>query len=153
MRAIDVMTHEVFTCTPDETLADAARIMFEEDVGSVPVVDPQGAVVGVLTDRDVCRCAYEEDKRLSDVSVKGAMSRNVISVRPDDDLERVEELMEVNRIRRVPVIDDDGLLSGIIAVADLARSSGDGVEEVSEHELAEVVGAVSLPHAVHARSS
>src|SRR5262245_58612500 len=122
MRAADVMTREVFTCAADETLADAAHIMVERDVGCVPVVDPQGAVVGIITDRDVCRSAYHREERLGDIAVKDAMSKNVISVRPGDDLSRVEELMELNQIRRVPVIDDDGVLDGIIAVADIASS-------------------------------
>ena len=147
LRATDLMTRDVFTVTADETCSDAAHVMCEKDVGSVPVVDPQGAVVGIVTDRDLCICAYHSGKALADLSVKEAMTSNVISVRPDDDADRIIELMELNQIRRLPVIDDDGLLRGFIATADIARSSGDGLDEVSDHEVSEVMGAISQPHA------
>jgi len=127
-------------CTADETCADAARVMCERDVGSVPVVDPQGAVVGMITDRDVCIAAYKQGRPLVDLDVKDCMSKNVISVHPNDDVKHVQELMEVNQIRRIPVIGDDGILSGIISLADLAQIA-------AESEIAEVVEAVSEPHA------
>ena len=147
LRANDVMTRDVFTVTADETCSDAAHIMCEKDVGAVPVVDPQGAVVGIVTDRDVCVAAYHSGKALPDIPVKEAMSADIISCRPDDGMERVIELMEINQVRRLPVIDDDGLLRGFIATADIARSSGDGLDEVSDHEVSEVMGAISQPHA------
>jgi len=141
------MTRDVFVVAADEMCSQAAHIMCEKDVGSVPVVDPQGAVVGIITDRDITICAYHTAQALPQLSVKQAMTSNVISCRPEDGVDRIVELMEVNRIRRLPVIDDDGLLRGFIATADIARISGDGLDEVSEHDVSEVMGAISQPHA------
>jgi CBS domain-containing protein len=139
MKASDLMTKDVFTCTVDESSAFAAHIMCNQDVGVVPVVDPQGAVLGVVTDRDLMKAAYHSERPLDQIPVKDAMSRNVISIRPDDDVYRIAELMQVNQVRRVPVIDDDGLLRGIVAMADLARRN--------EGDVAETLGAISQPHA------
>ena len=145
MKASDVMTKNVYSVTADETCDAAAHIMSNQDVGVVPVVDPQGACVGIVTDRDICLCAFQHKKVLDEMPVKQAMSSNIICVAPDDAIERVEELMQINEIRRIPVVDDDGTLQGIISMADLARMRG--ADGLYEDDIVETLEAVSRPHA------
>lgn len=121
MKVRDVMSHEVRCCTNDSTLNDAARIMWEKDVGFLPVVDCDGFVVGVITDRDVCMAAYTQGVSLSEGLVVSAMSKNVVSARPDESIRSVETKMRDKHLRRLPVLDESGQPLGVVTLADLAR--------------------------------
>ena len=119
MRVEDVMTRDVASCRPDDVLAVAARVMWEHDCGVVPVIDVDRAVVGVLTDRDICMSALIEGKSLHDLDVFSAMTETARCCRPDDKLDVVTDLMEQHQLRRVLVTDADGTLVGIVAISDL----------------------------------
>ncbi len=101
----------------------AAQIMWENDCGVVPVVDGDGRVAAMITDRDICMAAYMQGKPLTEMPVTVAASRDVVSVRDRDDLSSAEHLMQQHQIRRVPVVDANGLLCGMLSMADIARSS------------------------------
>jgi CBS domain-containing protein len=116
-----LMTTEVKTCSPDDTLQRPAQLMWESDCGFLPVVDSEKRVVGVITDRDICMAAYTRGVPLDDASVASAMSPEVYSCSPHTTLAHVEELMRTHRIRRIPVVDALGRLVGIITLTDLAR--------------------------------
>lgn len=143
MQIKDIMTKDPACCTPLSTLEDAARLMVEFDCGEIPVVDEieTAMPVGVITDRDIiCRAVGKGLNPLT-MSVGDCMSSPVISVKPDDSLDGVYELLEQNQIRRVPVVDDGGKCIGIVALADIARiaskaNSGEILREVSEETLA-----------------
>jgi CBS domain-containing protein len=121
MRAHDLMTTRVQTVRPDETLERAAQLMWEHDCGSLPVVNRDGHVVAMLTDRDICMCAYTKGVRLSEIQVATAMSHRIYRVRPEDSVEEIERLMWATQIRRVPVTDERGMLLGILSLNDIAR--------------------------------
>jgi CBS domain-containing protein len=119
----DVMTTRVHTCRMDETLECAARIMAEHGCGAVPVLDRQGHVIAMVTDRDVCLTALACKKLLGDISVMTAASRRMHAVRTFDTLDVAHELMCKHHVRRLPVVDGEGNLIGIVSVIDLVRAA------------------------------
>lgn len=116
----DVMSRDPVTVQPSDNLNRAAQLMWEADCGSVPVVDGQGSLLGMLTDRDVCMSAYTRGLALHELSVSGAMSTNLFTCKASDTLRSVMELMATQQVRRVPVLDDQGKLVGIVSLADVA---------------------------------
>jgi CBS domain-containing protein len=126
MIVAEVMTHEPSSCTPGDTLASAARVMWERDCGAVPVVDSQRRVLGMITDRDICMAAYLRGQRLDECTIGDVMSRPVIACRPADAIERAEAIMRDHRIRRLPVIDENGCLEGILSMNDLILAAPAG---------------------------
>jgi CBS domain-containing protein len=146
----DLMQRDVATCTPDDTLGEAARIMWERDCGCVPVVasDGSGVVTGMITDRDIAMAALTRGARLSDLAVRTAMATRVHACRSGDTLEEAEAVMRAARVRRLPVVDAGGRLHGILSLADLARAtSGDrnGERAVPAPELAATLRAICQP--------
>jgi CBS domain-containing protein len=116
-----LMTTAVRSCSTGDTLHRAAQIMWEHDCGVVPVVDGQGRLVGMVTDRDICMAAYTQGQPLSQIRVPLAMAKEVHAVHDTDRVEAAEALMRRVRVRRVPVVDDEGRLKGILSMNDLAR--------------------------------
>jgi CBS domain-containing protein len=117
----DLMTTAVRSCTTGDNLQRAAQIMWESDCGVVPVVESDGRLVGMITDRDICMAAYTQGKPLSHIGVFYAMAKEVHGVHDTDRVEAAEDLMRRVRVRRVPVLDRDGRLKGILSMNDLAR--------------------------------
>jgi CBS domain-containing protein len=123
MNVEQVMTHKVFACGPNDSLAEAAGAMWNHDVGCVPVVDAESKPLAMITDRDICMCAYLTGKSLGELTVASAMSKELISCKPSDSAERAEALMRSSQIRRLPVVDEVGKLVGVVALNDLARTA------------------------------
>ncbi len=123
MNVEQVMTRKVFACGPNDSLADAAGAMWNHDVGCVPVVDAESKPLAMITDRDICMCAYFTGKSLGELTVASAMSKQLISCKPSDNAERAEALMRSSQIRRLPVVDEAGKLVGVLALNDLARAA------------------------------
>lgn len=125
MRVQDLMTRQVATCLPDDSLHHAAQLMWEGDLGCLPVCQRNGSgrIAGIITDRDICMSAYLQRKGLLDMKVSDAMVRLVQVCRPSDSLTEAGRLMGKFRIRRLPVVDESGALIGLIALADLAREA------------------------------
>ncbi|MFO0981909.1 MAG: CBS domain-containing protein [Planctomycetota bacterium] len=120
MRASDIMTREIHVCRPSDTLDTPARIMWDCDCGAVPVVNEEDHIVGIITDRDICMAAWSQGKPLAEIPVTSVMSREVRVCHPDAPVNRVEEIMRSNRVRRVPITDTDGKVIGIVSLNDLA---------------------------------
>ena len=96
--------------------------MWEKDCGCLPVVDVAGRVVGMITDRDICMAAYTRGTPLGGETVESAMTRGVVTCGPEDTLGEVERLMKTAQVRRIPVVDDNAKLIGIISLSDMARA-------------------------------
>jgi CBS domain-containing protein len=148
MNASELMTREVHSCSINDSLQRAVQLMWEHDCGVVPVVDDQNKVVGMITDRDVAIAAYTQGRPLWEIPLSSAMAHHVHGVREDDDLETVETLMRRVRVRRIPVLDGDGRLKGILSMNDLARHAhrgrkGDGLRPDS---IVQTLAAVCEPH-------
>lgn len=141
MQASDIMTRGPSRCLPSDFVDKAARIMLEEDVGEVPVVDEdKSKLLGVITDRDiVTRCVAVGDYASKRSIVGTYMTSPALWLREDASMEEVVDLMADQAIRRVPIVDGDGCLSGIVALADLTST------EARELKL-RVIDRVSTPH-------
>lgn len=116
----DMMHRPVESCRADETIVSAARKMRDRNIGFLPICDRTGRAIGVLTDRDIALRVCAEGHPGS-TPVSDAMTRELISCLPGDDLDRAEGLMRDHRKSRVLVLDDEGRPAGIISLADLAR--------------------------------
>lgn len=119
--ASDVMTTRPRTVTPDARLRDIADIMRTEDVGAVPVVHGDGRLWGMITDRDIVIRALAGDKSIDSCTAKDVATTDLDVASPDDSLSRIIELMGRERIRRVPVVDANDRLVGIVSLADVAQ--------------------------------
>lgn len=122
MKCRDVMTEDPVCCLPTQTVAGAARLMKSENVGSIPVVKDQQdkKLIGIITDRDLALTVVAEALDANNTTVEEVMSTGVVSCRSDDDLSKALEIMEGQQVRRIPVMDDQGRIIGIIAQADIA---------------------------------
>jgi CBS domain-containing protein len=147
MQIRDVMSHPPITCPATSTLDHAARLMQEFDCGIIPVVNDQGRLAGVVTDRDICMAAYTLGQPLSALQVSTAMSKAVIASHVDDRVEHAEHLMRDNQIRRVPVLDNDNRPVGILSMNDLARLADRAKRIGVDRELVETLAAVCQPRA------
>ena len=151
-----LMTKNPKCCRSEESLKTAAQIMWECDIGSIPVVDREQRVVGMITDRDICMAAYFQDRPLSEVQVHQAMSSKIVACRPDDDVKTAERLMRDNQVRRVPVIDRNGHLLGVMSVNDLARKAASdrhlSSPQVGEAGVVTTMAAIATPRATSAIS-
>ena len=148
----DIMRVRVHTCSPTDTLHRAAQIMWEKDCGCLPVVDNVDSarvVRAVITDRDVCMAALTQGVALTETSVASAMSRSLTVCSPDDPLGTVEDLMRQGQIRRVPVVDADGVLVGMISLGDIARYLQPRIQQApgSVAQLFETLAGISEPRA------
>ena len=145
----EIMTKPPATCTTAETVADAARIMHEHKCGFVPVIDPHGAVVGVVTDRDVCMVVGDSRRVMTRVSVHDAMSRPVFSCYPDDDLAETLDTMAARQVRRLPVLDQYGHLQGVVSVEDIVLASSRRGAPTAE-DIVAALRSISAPRTIEA---
>lgn len=118
-----VMKRDVRACEPHDTLNRAAQLMWDNACGCVPIVGEREEPVGILTDRDICMAAYTQGRPLNEISVETSMSRKIVTCRTEDDVHKAIDLMRENAIRRMPVVDSDGRLRGIVSLDDLASES------------------------------
>ncbi|HEV8245190.1 MAG TPA: CBS domain-containing protein [Polyangiaceae bacterium] len=123
MHISNLANRNVHTCSADDTLESAARVMWEADVGCLVVVDNEHHPIAMITDRDVAMAAYTQGSCLRDIPVRHAMSRRLLACRADSAVGEAEALMQREQIRRLPVVSDQGELVGIVALGDLARDA------------------------------
>jgi len=145
MNVSEWMSQGAYTCTPSDTLDHAAKLMWEHDVGALPVVTNDGRTVGMITDRDICMAAYTQGRPLAEITVGVAASRNLVAVHPEDDVDLARVLMETARIRRLPVIDHYGRPVGLVGLADMARnvSSTSKPDGITADAIARTLASVS----------
>jgi CBS domain-containing protein len=131
----EVMTSDPRAIEADKTIADAAMLMRDEDVGLAPVVEGD-RLVGTLTDRDIAIRVVAEGKDPTSTPVWEVASTEVVTVGPEQNLDDALGLMAQHQVRRVPVVEQDGRLIGVVAQADVARQS-------DERQTGELVGEIS----------
>jgi CBS domain-containing protein len=130
-----IMTTDVSTVAPNDTVTKAASLMGQLNIGSVPVTD-NNRVVGIVTDRDIVLRGVAKGEGANQ-KISEVMTTNVKSVTPDTDVHTVADIMAENQIRRLPVVDNDQLV-GIVAIGDLA------VENIFENEAGEALHTISM---------
>jgi CBS domain-containing protein len=152
MSVQDLMTRSVQSCRPDDTLDRAAQLMWENDCGSIPVCAENGMkrIVGVITDRDICMGAHIQGRALHEIKISEVIRDQKLWVcKTTDSVQQAESTMRQNRIRRLPVVDAQGALVGMLSLADLARAVGRGTKggspEVTDHEVVSDLVAICSP--------
>ncbi|HEX8566088.1 MAG TPA: CBS domain-containing protein [Pyrinomonadaceae bacterium] len=155
MKVRDVMTTEVGYCQPDAPLAQAADIMWQRDCGVVPVVDESQRVIGMITDRDICFAVVTKNRLASEIKISEVISQNEVrSCAPGDAVEDALKTMKRRQLRRLPVVNKDGVLVGILSLADLISGVGKGKDAVPRKKLLAALREIShlRPITLHALS-
>lgn len=135
-RIRELMTENPRTVSSDATVVEAARVMRDDDVGLVPVVDGD-RLVGTVTDRDIAIRVVAEERDPGSATVREIASTDLVTIDPEQDLGEALRLMAQHQVRRLPVVEEDGRLVGIVAQADVARhgddtQTGQVVEQISK---------------------
>lgn len=131
MKAKEIMVTDIAIIEPEKSVVEAAKIMKERKIGSLVVIEGSKPI-GIITERDIIRKLVAEGKDAKIVKVKELMSYPLITANPDDDVEVLAKRMAVNEIRRLPIINKDGNLVGIITATDIAKSVA---KDVSDYDL------------------
>ena len=142
LRVRDVMTLEVKSCGPQDTLASAALAMNRADCRFLPVVDPDGRPVGVITDGDICLLGATDHRPLREIVVHEVMNQPVTTFGPDADVLEVLRTMRSQRIRHVPVVGADGVLVGIVSLTDLVLCSEERGDRCTDSVFREIAATV-----------
>ena len=119
MRVQDVMAKAVVSCRPDANLAAASALMWEHNCGQLPVVDDQGKVLSVITDRDICIALGTRNQRACELRVRDVTCRAAVVCHADDHLRAVLKIMAAEQVRRLPVVDHEGALVGVLSLDDV----------------------------------
>lgn len=135
MKIQSIMTTNVASCSPDTNLAAAAGLLWENDCGWLPVADGEGKVIGVVTDRDLCMAVATRNQLASDIPVREAMTGAVHACNTNDDVKSALRTMQSEKVLRLPVVNDEGRLQGVISMNDImiqteSKKSGLSCEEV-----------------------
>ena len=121
MKVGDLMIRRVHSCAPTDSLASVMQILWERDLGALPVVNEAGQPIAMITDRDVAVAAYTQGRPLPEIPVQTAMSQRVHAAHVSDALTAAERTMRVHQLRRLPVVDESSRLVGIVTASDLVR--------------------------------
>jgi CBS domain-containing protein len=119
MKVQDVMAEGVAFCSPETNLAEAVALMWKADCGALPVVNPEGKLVGIITDRDIAIAAGTRNQHPFEINVGDVMSTHPSSCRVDDDIRTALATMRRQRVRRLPATDQTGNLCGIVSMSDV----------------------------------
>lgn len=124
MKIKDIMTREPATCSRATNLAQAGALMLEADCGILPVVDEQGALEGIVTDRDMYIALATRNARAADLTVGEVARPHVVTCGPDDEVHDALAAMKQHQVRRLPVVGPTGTVIGVISMNDIVRSAG-----------------------------
>ena len=140
MKIRDLMTKHVASVHATDSTAVAARMMWDCDCGAIPVLDDDGCVIAMITDRDICMATLMRDRAPSAIPVSEAMSHDLQCCGPDDNVSAAEQMMRAHQVRRVPIVDRERRPLGMLSLADIARASdqrpGRGARPVAAEEVA-----------------
>jgi CBS domain-containing protein len=147
MNVYDVMTSDVQRCGPDTNLAAAAKMMWDRDCGVLPVLNVQGQVLGMITDRDICMACASKNRAPSDITVGETVSGKTYRCKSSDDVHTAMDLMKREQVRRLPVVDEAGVLQGLISMNDLILLAGETkagkAQAISCEDVARTLKAIS----------
>lgn len=144
-RARDIMTGSLITCSPDDSVTEAARLMRDRNTGDVLVTD-DGKLHGIVTDRDIAVRVTAKGLDPQEVPVRDVMTKHVVTGDPKWDSEKISKTMGKHQIRRLPIV-DNGMLVGIVSLGDLA------LRDKRERDVAKSLKNISEPRRLHMRRS
>jgi len=160
MRVVEAMMGTPYFCGPENNLGLATELMWKGNCGFLPVVGPEGKVLGVLTDRDICIALGTRGLPPGEVAVADVMSKKVFFCAPEDDVRFALAAMRDGRVRRLPVVAKDGKLVGVISIDDMlvhveaqGASKGEGVSAEEVVKTFRTVNAHQLPVVAAKRAS
>ncbi|MEX2489084.1 MAG: CBS domain-containing protein [Pseudomonadales bacterium] len=148
MQVKDLMTNHTVTCHMSDNVEEVTLKMWNGDFGAVPVIDGEGKVVGIITDRDIAMAEALQHKSASDISVGDVVQPHPVwTCHPDDDIETILETMELHRVRRLPVVHETGIIAGMVSLADIAAYSRSGKNaSCGPLRLVNALKAIAAPH-------
>jgi len=160
MRVADVMMRTPASCTGETNLAAAVEILWNRNCGMLPIVGHEGKVTGVVTDRDICIALGTRNRPAAEITVAEIQPEKLFSCKPEDDIHSALAILSGAKVRRLPVVDDQGKLQGILSLDDVvmhAISGGTGsIPELSSNEVIEHMKRVyrpSLPEVARQQSA
>ena len=124
MKIQEIMTRDVRSCRPETSLAEAVRGMWEADCGALPVISAEGHVVGVITDRDICVAVATRGRTADRIAVGEVARDHVHTCLAVDETTAALNVMRAQKVRRLPVIDGEGHLQGMVSLNDIATHAG-----------------------------
>lgn len=139
MKVKDVMTPNVKTIWLTDSLANAAKEMWDSDCGALPIIKGNRKVVGMITDRDICMAGAMRDRSLSCISVEEVMNRRVYAAEPEEDIAQALQTMRDHQIRRLPVLSLEGELEGILSMDDIIVKAKRGNGKKPRIDYADIV--------------
>lgn len=147
----DIMASDVACVSPKTLLPEAARLMLDQDVGMLPVVDENNVLIGVLTDRDIAVRGVAEDQDVSQMPVESCMTKeDLVVATPEMDLEEAEDLMAEHQVRRLPVVAEDNAVIGVVTLTDIVQHL-DELEGEEVQTVAEVLEDITIPGGEHSQ--
>jgi CBS domain-containing protein len=133
MKVREIMSSAVGSCGLETNLAAAARVMWEKDCGAVPVLDDEGHVIGIITDRDICMALTTRNNLASEITVGDVVAGTIKTCAPDDEVSAALKTMQSDQLRRLPVVDSEGKLAGILSLNDVILNSKKGKSKKGAH--------------------
>jgi CBS domain-containing protein len=124
MKVREIMTADIGTCRPETNLAEAVKLMWEKDCGVLPVVKSDGRLGGIITDRDICVALATRGQTADHISVGEVATGKIYTCVTDDDTSAALQTMKSQRVRRLPVVDGNGRLKGMLSISDVMNRSG-----------------------------
>ena len=124
MKVRDIMTTDVKACRPETNLAEAVNLMWKGDCGVLPVVKADGKIFGMITDRDICVAMATRGRTADRIAVRDVTAGQAYTCLPDDDASAALQTMKAQRVRRLPVVDAEGRLKGILSLNDVVTHAG-----------------------------
>ena len=144
MNVHEVMTNDVQWCGLGTNLADAAKLMWDTDCGVLPVLNGSRQVLGMITDRDICMACATKNRAPSELSVSDAVSGKTHRCRMSDDVHTAMDVMKREQVRRLPVVDEEGALQGMISMNDfILLAGGAKAPAISLQDVARALKAIS----------
>jgi CBS domain-containing protein len=138
-----LMTQPAVTCSARATLDMPARLMWDHDCGAIAVLDDAGELVGIVTDRDICMATFTKGAAPQTIGVGDVMSRRITSCAPSDTVSTAEGLMRNHQVRRLPVVDRDRRVVGMLSLTDVARYAATmRREQLIDRELVQTLAAI-----------
>lgn len=134
----EIMTERPRAVTADASISDVVEVMESEDIGAVPIVDPDGRLLAIVTDRDLALRVLGNGRNPSETAILDVASREPLTAAPDTPFDTALTMMAEHRVRRLPVIDENGTLVGIVSQADVALAG-------KEKETGELLAELSAP--------
>ena len=145
MNVVDVMSAKPSSVCAEDHLDQAARILWEQDCGFVPVMDADDLLVGVVTDRDLCMASYSQVKPVASVAVEAVMTRELTTCQPGDTVAEAMAAMASAQVHRVPVIDANGVLVGVLSLSDLVQLAAARPSALPAKQMVATIAAVTKP--------